>query len=36
MKRDIVTAVFYYYIMTKFHYAKHGLAYGGVMYEETF
>ena len=33
MKRDIVTAVIYYYIMTEFHYAKCDSrlsAYGGV------
>ena len=29
-KGDIVTAVIYYYITTKFYYAKHG----GVMYGE--
>ena len=34
VKRDIVTAVIYCYITTEFHYAKHGLAYGGVMYGE--
>ena len=27
-KRDIVTAVIYYYITTKFHYVKRGSAYG--------
>ena len=30
MKRDIVTAVIYYYITTEFHYAKRDSAYAGV------
>ena len=34
VKRDIVTAVIYYYITTKFHHAKRVSAYGGVMYGE--
>ena len=37
MKRDIVTAVIYYYITTKFHYAKRdsGLsAFSGVMLQQ--
>ena len=33
-KRDIVTAIIYYSITTKFHYTKCGSAYGGVMYGE--
>lgn len=34
VKRDIVTAVTYFYITTEFHYVKHGSAYGSVMYGE--
>ena len=37
MKRDLVTAVIYYYITTEFHYAKRDSrlsACGGVMYGE--
>ena len=30
VKRDIITAIIYYYIMTEFHYAKRGSGYGGV------
>ena len=34
VKRDIVTAIIYYYIMSEFHYTKRGSVYGGVMYGE--
>ena len=39
VKRDIVTAVIYYYIRTEFHYAKHDarlLAHGGVGIEVSY
>ena len=39
MKRDIVTAVIFYYITTEFHYAKHDSrlsAFGGVGIEVSY